>query len=203
MIQAMKKQTPESPEIQAMKMHKPQQGIQAMKVDKPLRSMKAMKSMKAQQGMSEREKDQDQQAGVVKTMFKPVQRMLEAEAEDQGPAELRDIKKRLKELGVSIKHAKGQLARLLVFHRIKKQTRGGLRREHLRQTNKGRIISIKASNHAKLNYDYIKGWHQAYLEARKALGIKSWSAPRRDSLLFKKAKEIELKRLEVQTNHSD
>merc|ERR1711904_110836 len=90
------------------------------------------------------------------------------------------------------KIAHGKMARAIVLRGNKEKTIGGLKKTDLVKNSRGKIVSKKASAHAKkVSYANIKGWITAVVKARKALGIKGFMAVKKGSELYKKAKELQ------------
>merc|ERR1719379_3306614 len=70
------------------------------------------------------------------------------------------------------KIARGKLAKAMVFRGSKEKTVSGLKQSDFIRNCQGKIVSKKASAHAKkVRYQNIKPWIQAIQKARKALGI--------------------------------
>merc|ERR1719456_1520454 len=89
------------------------------------------------------------------------------------------------------KIAYGKLARAVVFRGNKEKTLSGLKQTDLIKNKRGKIVSKKASAHAKkVRYANIKGWITAVVKARKALGITGFCAVKKGTPLYKKAKEF-------------
>merc|ERR1719350_1774931 len=95
------------------------------------------------------------------------------------------VKVPMKAMKVSI-IAKGKRARVTVFHGNKEKTATGLKKSDLMKSKTGKIVSKKA--HAA-GLKHIKAWTTAVQKARKALGIKGFSAVKKGSPLYVKAKE--------------
>merc|ERR1712187_835097 len=74
--------------------------------------------------------------------------------------------------------AKGKRARATVFHGTKEKTQSGMTKAMLIKNKNGRIVSKKASAHAKKVYatSGAKKWAEALRAARKALNIKGFVA---------------------------
>merc|ERR1712054_736566 len=90
------------------------------------------------------------------------------------------------------KIAYGKMARAVVFRGNKEKTLSGLKQTDLIKNKRGKIVSKKASAHAKkVRYANIKGWITAVVKARKALGITGFMAVKKGSELYKKAKELQ------------
>merc|ERR550537_310085 len=72
--------------------------------------------------------------------------------------------------------AKGKRARITVFHGNKEKTATGLKKSDLMKNKSGKIVT-KSQHAAGLKaYKNIKAWTVALQKARKALGIKGFSA---------------------------
>merc|ERR1712113_952881 len=74
--------------------------------------------------------------------------------------------------------AKGKRAKVAVFNGKKAKTVGGLTRETLVKSKRGKIVSKKASASAKKAFkeSALKKWSDACQKARKQLGIKGFCA---------------------------
>merc|ERR1719367_2613677 len=74
--------------------------------------------------------------------------------------------------------AKGKLARSTVFRGTKEKTKTGMTKAMLIKNKNGKIVSKKASAHAKKMYatSGAKKWAEALRAARKALNIKGFVA---------------------------
>merc|ERR1719231_534325 len=83
------------------------------------------------------------------------------------------------------KIAKGRMAKALVFRGSKEKTQSGLKSTDLIKNKYGKIVSKKASAARKKS-----PWIQAIAKARKALKITGFSAIKKGSPLYLKAKEI-------------
>merc|ERR1712238_307088 len=72
--------------------------------------------------------------------------------------------------------AKGKMAKAMVMRGSKEKTGGGLKKESLRKNKGGKIVSKKASDHAKKRYDgsALQKWIKACQAARKELGLKGF-----------------------------
>merc|ERR1711918_222261 len=89
------------------------------------------------------------------------------------------------------KIARGKLAKAMVFRGSKEKTISGLKSTDFMRNSQGKIVSKKASAHAKkVRYLNIKPWIQAVQKARKALGIKGFAPIKKGTDLYKKAKEF-------------
>merc|ERR1719408_128369 len=86
--------------------------------------------------------------------------------------------------------AKGKLAKLVVFRGTKEKTVSGLKKTDLMKNKRGKIVSKKAHASALKRYANVKGWIAAVQKARKALGVKGFSAIKKGTPLYIKAKEI-------------
>merc|ERR1719171_3331514 len=92
--------------------------------------------------------------------------------------------KAMKKKAVS-KIAKGRMAKAMVFRGSKEKTQSGLKSTDLIKNKYGKIVSKKASAARKKS-----PWIQAIAKARKALKITGFSAIKKGSPLYLKAKEI-------------
>merc|ERR1719161_516587 len=92
--------------------------------------------------------------------------------------------KAMKKKAVS-KIAKGSMAKAMVFRGSKEKTQSGLKSTDLIKNKYGKIVSKKASAARKKS-----PWIQAIAKARKALKITGFSAIKKGSPLYLKAKEI-------------
>merc|ERR1711957_44236 len=72
--------------------------------------------------------------------------------------------------------AKGKMAKAMVMRGSKEKTGGGLKKESLRKNKGGKIVSKKASDHAKKRYagSALQKWIKACQAARKELGLKGF-----------------------------
>merc|ERR1719253_604509 len=71
--------------------------------------------------------------------------------------------------------AKGKRAKSSVFRGTKVKTSGGLKKSDLKKSKSGKVVSTKASNRAKKNFNKTIGkWAAAVAKARKALNIKGF-----------------------------
>merc|ERR1711870_100943 len=72
--------------------------------------------------------------------------------------------------------AKGKMARAVVFRGTKEKTRTGLTKTMLVKNKAGKIVSKKASAHAKKRFaaSGAKKWSDAVKAARKALNMKGF-----------------------------
>ena len=92
--------------------------------------------------------------------------------------------KAMKKKAVS-KIAKGKLAKLVVFRGTKAKTSSGLSKSDLTKNKNGKIVSKKQSAQGKKS-----PWIQAVQKARKALKITGFSAIKKGTPLYAKAKEF-------------
>merc|ERR1712224_595070 len=83
------------------------------------------------------------------------------------------------------KIAKGKFRKVLVLRGKKAKTVGGLTASDLIKNKHGKVVSKKASAKGKSNK-----WIAAVVAARKALGIKGFSAVKKGSALYTKAKSL-------------
>merc|ERR1711862_8648 len=89
------------------------------------------------------------------------------------------------------KIAKGRFAKAVVLRGNKEKTTSGLTKSDLFKNKRGKIVSKKASAAAKKRYASSVGpWIQAVKKARAALKIKGFSALKKGSPLYIKAKEF-------------
>merc|ERR1712100_758514 len=89
------------------------------------------------------------------------------------------------------KIAKGRMSKEVVFRGSKAKTVGGLTQTDLVKNSRGKIVSKKASAHAKkVRYQNIKGWIMAVKKARKVLNITGFCAVKKGTPLYAKAKEF-------------
>merc|ERR1711985_148795 len=98
--------------------------------------------------------------------------------------------KAMKKIKRVSKIAKGKMAKYIVFRGGKEKTVGGLAKSDLIKNKRGKIVSKKQSAQGKKAYANIKGWVDAVLKARKALGVKGFVAVKKGTPLYKKAKEL-------------
>merc|ERR1719253_1036114 len=126
-------------------------------------------------------------AKAMKAMKKAAMKRRAMKAAAAAPAK---AMKAMKTKAVS-KIAKGRMSKVVVFRGSKAKTVGGLTQTDLVKNSRGKIVSKKASAHAKkIRYANIKGWIAAVTKARKALGVKGFVAVKKGSELYKKAKEL-------------
>merc|ERR1712196_450474 len=83
------------------------------------------------------------------------------------------------------KVAKGRYAKVMVLRGSKAKTVGGLTAEDLVKNKHGRVVSKKQSARGKAN-----PWMIAVKKARTALKIKGFSAVKKGTPLYTKAKEF-------------
>merc|ERR1711959_435583 len=83
------------------------------------------------------------------------------------------------------KIAKGKYSKVMVLRGSKAKTVGGLTAKDLTKNKHGRVVSKKASAHSKAN-----PWIAAVKKARAALKIKGFSAIKKGTPLYAKAKEF-------------
>merc|ERR1712139_42593 len=90
------------------------------------------------------------------------------------------------------KIATGKRAKSSVFKGGKEKTVGGLTKADLVINSRGKVVSKKASAHAKKMYKNspLKVWADAVQKARKEFGVKGFVAIKKGSALYKKAKEF-------------
>merc|ERR1739848_944184 len=84
------------------------------------------------------------------------------------------------------KVAKGRMAKAMVLRGSKAKTTGGLTAKDLTRNKYGKIVSKKASARAKTNT-----WIIAVKKARAALKVKGFSAIKKGTPLYQKAKEFQ------------
>merc|ERR1719375_2713501 len=72
--------------------------------------------------------------------------------------------------------AKGKRGKSSVFRGSKVKTSGGLKKSDLKKNKAGKVVSKKASDHARKSKGFKKivAWSTAFKAARKALGIKGF-----------------------------
>merc|ERR1719356_1858913 len=75
--------------------------------------------------------------------------------------------------------------KVAVFKGKAKATVGGVKKEGLIKNKHGRVVSKKMSAKGKASK-----WIKAVMAARKALGVKGFSAIKKGSALYKKAKSL-------------
>merc|ERR1712182_1445 len=92
--------------------------------------------------------------------------------------------KAMKKKSVS-KIARGQMAKAMVLRGSKEKTVGGLTSKDLIKNKYGKIVSKKSSARGKKS-----PWIQAVAKARKALKITGFSAIKKGTPLYAKAKEF-------------
>merc|ERR1719182_423256 len=92
--------------------------------------------------------------------------------------------KAMKKKSVS-KVGKGSFAKVMVLRGSKVKTTGGLTAKDLIKNKHGRVVSKKASAHSKKS-----PWIQAVQKARKALKLTGFTAIKKGTPLYTKAKEF-------------
>merc|ERR1719314_8386 len=80
-----------------------------------------------------------------------------------------------------------KLARRHLFAGKITKSKGGLSAAAFKKTKTGKIVSKKASTHAKT---ILGPWTAAVQKARKALNIKGFAVVKKGTPLYKKAKEL-------------
>merc|ERR1712139_175971 len=85
------------------------------------------------------------------------------------------------------KIAKGKRSKLVVFTGGKEKTKSGLKKSDLMKNKRGKIVSKKENAAGKKSYKNIAKWVDAVQKARKALGVKGFSAIKKGSPLYNKA----------------
>merc|ERR1712118_646264 len=90
------------------------------------------------------------------------------------------------------KVAEGKFGKFMVFfgHKGKKKTKKGLQKTDLVKNKEGDIVSKKMQLIGKKAYKNIKGWNEAVVKARKALGLKGFVAVKKGGALYAKAKSF-------------
>merc|ERR1739848_967696 len=89
------------------------------------------------------------------------------------------------------KIARGRYAKAVVLHGNKEKTSGGLTASDLFKNKRGKIVSKKRSAYSKKILSRTVGpWIQAVKKARAALKVKGFSALKKGSPLYIKAKEF-------------
>ena len=90
--------------------------------------------------------------------------------------------------------AKGRFAKALVFRGSKVKTVGSLKKESLMKNKRGKVVSKRANARGKQVYKQVKSWTQAFIKARKELGVKGFVAlggnTQQGKALYKKTQEI-------------
>merc|ERR1711907_66043 len=97
--------------------------------------------------------------------------------------------KAMKAMKVS-KIAKGKRAKSVVFRGGKEKTKSGLTKSDLVKNKRGKIVSKKSLAAGKKAYKNIAKWVDAVSKARKALGVKGFSAIKKGTPLYSKAKSF-------------
>merc|ERR1719263_663923 len=142
----------------------------------PVKAMKAMK--KAAMKRRAMKAAAAAPAKAMKAMKKAAMKRRAMKAAAAAPAK---AMKAMKKKAVS-KIAKGRMSKVVVFRGSKAKTVGGLTQTDLIKNSRGKIVSKKASAHAKkVRYANIKGWITAVAKARKALGVKGFVAVKKGS----------------------
>lgn len=88
------------------------------------------------------------------------------------------------------KVATGKRAWLQLMTGQKEKTRRGLRKSDLMRNKEGRIVSKKRSANGKINFTNIAKWVAACKRAREELGLTGFVAIRKDSALYRRAREL-------------
>merc|ERR1712087_922897 len=72
--------------------------------------------------------------------------------------------------------AKGKLVKSLVFRGSKVKTKGGLKKENLKKSKTGKVVSKKASDRSKKAFagSAFQKWGKAVQAAKKALNLKGF-----------------------------
>merc|ERR1712025_361081 len=154
----------------AMKVMKKKAAMKAMKVMKEKAAMKAMKVMKKMAAMK-----------AMKVMKKKA--AMKAMKVMKKKAAMKAMKA-MKKKSVS-KIARGSHAKSMVLRGTKEKTVGGMTAKDLTKNKYGKVVSKKRSAFAKKS-----PWIQAISKARKALKITGFSAIKKGTPLYAKAKEL-------------
>merc|ERR1712039_447424 len=85
---------------------------------------------------------------------------------------------------------KGKNAKKLVFKGKFVKTGGGLTKEHLTKSKKGKIVGKRAQAHGQQSYKYLKPWIEAFKKARAELQITGFVCLKKDSHLYLKTLEL-------------
>lgn len=88
------------------------------------------------------------------------------------------------------KVATGKRAWVQLMTGQKEKTRKGLRKSDLMRNKEGRIVSKKRSANGKINFTNIARWVAACKRARDELGLTGFVAIRKDSALYRRAREL-------------
>merc|ERR1719191_477436 len=88
------------------------------------------------------------------------------------------------------KIAKGKNARAVVFRGNKEKTLSGLKKSDLMKNKRGKIVSKKSAAAGKKAYKNIQAWTAAVAKARKALGLKGFTAVKKGTPLYTKTKSF-------------
>merc|ERR1712176_528774 len=86
--------------------------------------------------------------------------------------------------------AKGKRAKALVYAGRFTKTQGGLTKEHLVKSKRGKVVGKRQQARGFAAYANIKPWVQAFMSAREALGLLGFVPPRKGTALYNKAKEL-------------
>merc|ERR1712126_587795 len=129
--------------------------------------------------------------GMAKSMKKSMKKGMKAmKAKKSG---MKGMKKKAMKKSVI---AKGKRAKSSVFRGTKSKTSGGLKKSDLKKNRNGKIVSKKASDAAKKNYNKsgLGKWTKAVNAARKSMGIKGFQAvggkSAKGQALLKKARSL-------------
>merc|ERR1711972_531074 len=83
------------------------------------------------------------------------------------------------------KVARGRMAKAMVFRGSKVKTVGGLTKDALMKSKRGKVVSKRASAHGKRIFGNVEPWLDSLMEARKALHVSGFVAINGKSLVGK------------------
>merc|ERR1712137_55501 len=88
------------------------------------------------------------------------------------------------------KIARGRYRMVKVFKGLKEKTSGGLKKDDVMLNKRGKVVSKRRSARAKIQYKNISGWHKAFMQARKVLGITGFLPVKKGTQLYIKTREF-------------
>merc|ERR1711918_311143 len=78
-----------------------------------------------------------------------------------------------------------------VFRDARAKTVGGLKKENLVKNKRGRVVSKKAHERGlELYKNNLKGWHQAFMQARKNLKVEGFKPCKKGTPLYEEAMRL-------------
>merc|ERR1712039_1116671 len=107
------------------------------------------------------------------------------------PAKLVKVKGKIAGMKAGKKQIiKGKSAKKLVFKGKFVKTGGGLTKEQLTKSKKGKIVGKSAQAHGQQSYKYLKPWIEAFQKARAELQITGFVCLKKESYLYLKTLEL-------------